>query len=94
VSSSVGIVRAEASAWRQGLRTFFGILGAISLALGLLNLIPILPFDGGHIAIALVERVRGRTFGQRVYLRYMLVGIGLFAILMYLGLRNDLGFGG
>jgi regulator of sigma E protease len=90
VSSSVGIVRVSAAAFRQGLRDFLAVIASISLALGILNLIPILPFDGGHIAIALVEKVRGRTFGQGVYVRYMLVGIGLFAVLMYIGLRNDL----
>lgn len=90
VSSSVGIVRASAAAWRQGLRDFLAILGSISLALGIFNLLPILPLDGGHIAIALVEKLRGRTFAQGVYVRYMVVGLGLFAILMYFGLRNDL----
>jgi regulator of sigma E protease len=94
VSSSVGIVRASAAAWRQGLRDFLAILGSISLALGIFNLLPILPLDGGHIVMALVEKLRGRTFAQGVYVRYSLVGIGLFAILMYFGLRNDLGFGG
>ena len=94
VSSSVGIVRVSAAAWRDGLRTFLSVLGEISLALGVLNLIPVLPLDGGHIVIALVEKLRGRTFAQSVYVRYSLVGIGLFAVLMYLGLRNDLGFGG
>ena len=94
VSSSVGIVKVSAQAWRDGLRSFLSVLGEISLALGVLNLIPVLPLDGGHIAIALVEKVRGRTFAQGVYVRYSLVGISLFAILMYLGLRNDLGFGG
>ena len=93
VSSSVGIVRDSAAAWRQGLREFLAVLGLISLALGLLNLVPILPLDGGHIAIALVEKLRGRTFPQSVYLRYSIVGMSLFAILMYFGLRNDL-FGG
>jgi regulator of sigma E protease len=94
VSSSVGIVRVSAAAWRQGLRDYLSVLGLISLALGVLNLLPVLPLDGGHILIALVEKVRGRTFAQSVYLRYSVVGIGLFAILLYLGLRNDLGFGG
>jgi regulator of sigma E protease len=59
----------------------------------LLNLIPVLPLDGGHIAIALVEKLRGRTFAQTVYVRYSVVGLSLFAILMYFGLRNDI-FGG
>lgn len=93
VSSSVGIVRVSAAAWRDGLRTFLSVLGEISLALGILNLIPVLPLDGGHILFALVEKVRGRTFAQTAYVRYSLVGIGLFAVLMYIGLRNDL-FGG
>jgi regulator of sigma E protease len=93
VSSSVGIVRVSAAAWRQGLRDFLSVLGLISLALGILNLIPVLPLDGGHIVMALAEKLRGRTFAQSVYMRYSLVGLSLFAILMYLGLRNDL-FGG
>jgi regulator of sigma E protease len=93
VSSSVGIVRVSAAAWRQGLRDYLGVLGLISLALGLLNLLPVLPLDGGHIVMALVEKVRGRTFAQSVYIRYSVVGLGLFVVLMYLGLRNDL-FGG
>jgi regulator of sigma E protease len=93
VSSSVGIVRVSAAAWRNGLRTFLFVLGLISLALGLLNLLPVLPLDGGHIVMALVEKVRGRTFPQSVYIRYSVVGLTLFAVLMYFGLRNDL-FGG
>jgi regulator of sigma E protease len=93
VSSSVGIVRVSAQAWRDGLRNFLFVLGLVSLALGLLNLLPVLPLDGGHIVIALVEKARGRTFRQAVYVRYSVVGLTIFAVLMYLGLRNDL-FGG
>lgn len=93
VSSSVGIVRVSAQAWRQGLRDFLFVVGLVSLALGLLNLLPVLPLDGGHILIALVEKLRGRTFQQAVYLRFTVVGLMLFAVLMYFGLRNDL-FGG
>jgi regulator of sigma E protease len=93
VSSSVGIVRVSAAAWRQGLRDFLFVLGLISLALGLLNLLPVLPLDGGHIVMALLEKIRGRTFRQAVYMRYTVVGLMLFALLMYFGLRNDL-FGG
>ena len=93
VSSSVGIVRVSAQAWRQGLRDFLFVLGLVSLALGLLNLLPVLPLDGGHIVMAIVEKIRGRTFRQAVYIRYSVVGLTLFAVLMYFGLRNDL-FGG
>ena len=93
VSSSVGIVRVSSQAWRSGARDFLSVLGLISLALALLNLLPVLPLDGGHIVMALLERVRGRTFSQGVYMRYAAVGFAIFALLMYFGLRNDL-FGG
>ncbi|HEY5294035.1 MAG TPA: M50 family metallopeptidase [Gaiellaceae bacterium] len=93
VSSSVGIVRVSAAAWRQGTRDFLFVLGLVSLALGLLNLLPVLPLDGGHIVMALAEKVRGQTFRQAVYVRYSVLGLTLFAVLMYFGLRNDL-FGG
>ena len=65
VSSSVGIVRVSAAAWREGLRYFLNVLALISLALGLLNLLPVLPLDGGHIVMALVEKVAAGRSGRR-----------------------------
>jgi regulator of sigma E protease len=93
ISSAVGIVRVASSAFKQSLQDFLGVLGLISMALALLNLLPVLPLDGGHIVMAIAEKIRGRTFSQAVYLRYSAIGLSLFAFLMYLGLRNDL-FGG
>jgi regulator of sigma E protease len=90
VSSTVGIVRVSQQAWRDGAREFLSVLGLISLALGVLNLLPLLPLDGGHILIALVEKLRGRTFRQGVYLRYSAVGLALLLVVMWIGLNNDL----
>jgi regulator of sigma E protease len=90
VSSTVGIVQQSAAAWRQGLRDFLVVLAYISLALGVMNLLPLLPLDGGHIVMALIERVRGRTFGQGAYLRYSVVGLALILVVMYIGLTNDI----
>jgi regulator of sigma E protease len=90
VSSTVGIVQVSAVAWRQGLRDFLSVLGLISLALGTTNLLPLLPLDGGHIVMALIEKLRGRTFGQGVYIRYSVAGLALLAIVMYIGLTNDI----
>jgi regulator of sigma E protease len=93
VSSAVGIVRVSSEAFRQSVEDFLSVLGLISLALALLNLLPVLPLDGGHIVMSLLEGVRGRAFSQGVYMRYAAIGFALFAVLMYLGLHNDL-FGG
>ena len=53
---------------------YIAFIGYISLALALLNLLPILPLDGGHIVMAMLERVRGRSFSQLAYLRYSAIG--------------------
>jgi regulator of sigma E protease len=89
VSSAVGIVRDESNAYKQSLQDFIAIVGLISLALALVNLLPLLPFDGGHIAMSIAERLRGHAFSRDAYLRYSAVGLSLFMVLLYLGLRND-----
>ena len=67
------------------------MLGLISLSLGLLNLLPLLPLDGGHIVFALAERGRGRAVRREVYERASAVGIMLVLLLFFVGLSNDLG---
>ena len=94
VSSTVGIVRDTAAAYRASTQDFLLIVGYISLALALLNLLPILPLDGGHIVMSILEGVRGRAFSQLAYLRFSAVGLSFFLFLLYLGLRNDLFSGG
>ena len=37
---------------------FWFFLAQLNFVLGAINLIPLLPFDGGHIAIALFEKIR------------------------------------
>jgi membrane-associated protease RseP (regulator of RpoE activity) len=43
-----------------GLEVFLVLLATINLSLGVLNLLPLLPFDGGHAAVATYERIRSR----------------------------------
>jgi membrane-associated protease RseP (regulator of RpoE activity) len=64
-TSIVGIVREGGNAADSGVIYFLGLLGAVNLALGLFNLLPLLPLDGGHIVIATYERLRSRR--GRVY---------------------------
>jgi regulator of sigma E protease len=93
ISSAVGIVRVTSKAFKESLQDFLFIVGFISLALALLNLLPVLPLDGGHIVMSVLERLRGRAFSHEAYIRYSAVGLSLFMLLLYFGLRNDLGGG-
>ena len=40
------------------------LLAVLNIFIGLFNLVPLLPFDGGHIAIAFYERIRERMKGD------------------------------
>jgi len=69
----------------------FLLLALVSLSLGLINLLPILPLDGGHIFWALVEKLRGRPASLRVMERATVIGFALVMVLMVIGLTNDIG---
>jgi len=91
VSTPVGIVQQSSKAVQLGWREYFQVLAIISLSLALLNLLPLLPRDGGHMAFSIVEGVRGRAVGRAVYERVSAVGIALVLLLFFVGLSNDIG---
>jgi regulator of sigma E protease len=67
------------------------LLAIISLSLGVINLFPFLPLDGGHIFWALAEKVRGRAIPFSVMERAGFVGFALVMALFVIGFTNDLG---
>ena len=91
ISSPVGIVQGSSDAAKQGTESFLFVLGLISLSIALLNLLPLLPLDGGHIVFAVAEGIRGRAVRREVYERVSIVGIGLVLLLFVIGLSNDIG---
>ena len=91
VSTPVGIVRQSSKAVDVGYREYLQVLALISLSLALLNLLPLLPLDGGHMAFSIIEGLRGRAVGRVVYERVSAVGIALVLLLFFVGLSNDIG---
>ena len=89
VASPVGIVQASSETLEAGFREYLGILALISLSLALLNLLPLLPLDGGHIAFSLAEGVRGRAIPRAAYERASAIGILIVLFLFFIGLTND-----
>jgi regulator of sigma E protease len=90
VSSPVGIVDVSSQAVSLTFTLYLQILGLISLSLAILNLLPLLPLDGGHILFSIIEGLRGRAVGREIYERVSAVGIALFLVLMLIGLSNDI----
>ena len=66
VMTLVGAGRLAVQAEQQGALYFIEILIALNIAIALVNMLPMLPLDGGHVVIALYERVRTRR-GRPAY---------------------------
>jgi regulator of sigma E protease len=91
VSSPIGITQASSDAVQQGTERYLWVLGLISLSLALLNLLPLLPLDGGHILFALLEGARGRALRREIYERVSIVGLAIVLLLFFVGISNDIG---
>jgi regulator of sigma E protease len=66
-------------------------LALISINLALVNMLPLLPLDGGHVVLNIVERIRGRSISLRLFERISTVGLALFALLFVVAMYNDVG---
>ena len=91
VSSPIGITRVSSDAVQQGADSYLRVLALISLSLALLNLLPLLPLDGGHILFTLIEGARGKFLKREIYERVSVVGLAVVLLLFFVGLSNDIG---
>lgn len=91
VSGVVGVSSVANEQIDVGARESLLLLALVSLSLGLINLFPFLPLDGGHIFWSLVEKVRGKPVPFRVMERAGAIGFVLVIMLFFLGLSNDIG---
>jgi len=91
ISGIVGVSDVAHQTIEVGVYPSLLLLALVSLSLGLINLLPILPLDGGHIFWSIVEKLRGKPVSLRVIERATVVGFALVAVLMFIGLSNDIG---
>ena len=91
VSGVVGVSAAANETIDLGAKEALFLLAIVSLSLGLINLFPFLPLDGGHIFWSLVEKARGRPVAYRTMERAGALGFVLVIMLFALGLTNDIG---
>ncbi len=64
--SPVGTVKLLASASKNSFTDGIMLFGAINVFVGMFNMLPMLPLDGGHVLVATYERIRGTR--QRRYI--------------------------
>lgn len=90
LSGPISIAQFANSSASRGLSNFLFFLGAISLSLGILNLLPIPVLDGGHLMYYLIEWVKGSPVSDRAQMAGQYFGLVALAGLMSLAFINDI----
>lgn len=95
VSGPIGIVQVVHDNWALGIKEALFWLGAISLNLGILNLLPIPVLDGGTILLSFFEMFTGRKIHpktlEKVVLPFAFLLIIFFVFLTYQDLSRIFG---
>ncbi len=81
----------EIVAQTTGLIDFFYIMAIISLSLGVTNLLPFPPLDGGKILIYIIEAIRRKPLKENFELKLQMIGfVALITLSIYVAF-NDVG---
>ncbi len=89
-NSVVGIGAVYDDVANQGISQIIFFAALISLALGLFNLLPFLPLDGGHILFALLEKLKGSPFSRQAFERASMIGLAVMLIFSVFIIQNDI----
>ena len=90
LSGPIGMAEVVGQAARSGLEAFVQIVAVVSLAVGIMNLLPIPVLDGGHLVFHLYEAVLGRPPSVGAMQLLTSLGLALLLGLMLFALKNDL----
>ena len=89
--SPVGFVRVASQATDSGVAQVLLLLVLINIFVGWFNLVPLLPLDGGHVAIATYEKIRSIIRGERYtadVAKLMPLTYAVVLVLVMLGLTS------
>ena len=90
LSGPISIAQFANSSANAGVSSFLFFLGAISLSLGILNLLPIPVLDGGHLLYYLIELAKGSPVSEETQAKGQYVGLLALFGLMGIAFFNDI----
>lgn len=88
-SSIVGIAVMSADFFSKGLIDALFFMAALSVSLGLMNLIPIPPLDGGRFLVEVIQKITGRDVPMKVLGYVSMAGMALFLCFFVFMLNQD-----
>ena len=74
----------------SGLYEYIYMLALISLSLGLTNLLPFPPLDGGKVVIYLVEAIRRKPMKEELEIKLQMLGFAILIALSIYVTYNDI----
>jgi regulator of sigma E protease len=89
LQSVVGIANEAGHAVQEGTFAVVTLMAALSINLGILNLLPIPILDGGHILLLSMEGIRRRDFSLAFKERFIQVGLVFLLVLIVYVMYND-----
>lgn len=91
VVGPVGVVQIAGETTKYGLSAIIGLAGLISVGIGLFNLFPIPPLDGGGILVAAVEGARrGKRLSPRAMQLTYAIGAAVLITIFIVVTYNDI----
>ncbi len=81
LSGPVGIAAMAGKAASKGLVNLSYFTAALSLSLGIMNLIPFPALDGGQLLMLAMESIRRKPFSPKTYQAATIAGLALFVLL-------------
>lgn len=87
----VGIAQESSKAMCRSIDSFLLFLVNLSISLGVMNLLPILPLDGGRFLYLVYEMIVGKgSINLMVYNIAMKIGIAIIVFLIVISISNDI----
>jgi regulator of sigma E protease len=90
ISGPITIADVASKAVKAGWIVFFEVLGAISLSLFIMNLLPVPVLDGGQLVFLTIEKLKGSPPSERLLQAGGMLGILIILGLMVLAIGNDI----
>ncbi len=101
ILSIYGLVRIGSDTGKVDPGSLVALFAVINIFIGMFNLVPLLPFDGGHVVLAVYEKIQEKRLNRRRYfadagrllpvINVVVVALGLlFLSSLYLDIANPL----